>query len=201
MSTVFIVDDDKAFRNSLKYLLESVAIKVETYASAESFLANDSLHTQGCLLLDVRMPEMSGLQLQQELNKHHYPLPVIMLTGHSDVPMAVQAMKYGAMEFIEKPFNDQELLEVIHIALKRDKENHHKRLEHASINARLKNLTRREAEVLHLIIRKYANKEIANKLSVSIKTVEAHRKRVMDKMHANSLVNLLEMLNRHQITA
>jgi FixJ family two-component response regulator len=198
MATVFIVDDDEAFRQSLKYLLESVEMQVETYASAEAFLKGYTLYTQGCLLLDVRMPEMSGLQLQQELAKHPYPLPVIMLTGHGDVPMAVQAMKYGAMEFMEKPFNDQELLERIQMALKKDKQNYKKRIDDQTIKARLASLTRRETEVLHLITNKYANKTIAEKLHVSIKTVESHRKNVMNKMYAKSLVDLLDMLRHHQ---
>ena len=199
MITVFIVDDDEAFRDSLKYLLESVSMVVETYTSAEDFLKNYTPYRQGCLLLDIRMPEMSGLQLQQELNKYHYPLPIIMLTAHGDVPMAVQAMKHGAMEFLEKPFNDQELLELIQLALKTDEKNYKKRLEYDSIIARLKNLTRREHEVLLLVVNKHSNKVIAEKLSVSIKTVESHRKHVMDKLQASSLVDLLEMLGRHQI--
>ncbi len=199
MITVFIVDDDEAFRDSLKYLLESVSMVVETYASAEDFLKNYTPYRQGCLLLDIRMPEMSGLQLQQELNKYHYPLPIIMLTAHGDVPMAVQAMKHGAMEFLEKPFNDQELLELIQLALKTDKKNYKKRLEYDSIIARLKNLTRREHEVLLLVVNKHSNKVMAEKLNVSIKTVESHRKHVMEKLHANSLVDLLEMLGRHQV--
>jgi len=199
MITVFIVDDDEAFRDSLKYLLESVSMVVETYASAEGFLKNYTPYRQGCLLLDIRMPEMSGLQLQQELNKYHYPLPIIMLTAHGDVPMAVQAMKHGAMEFLEKPFNDQELLELIQLALKTDKKNYKKRLEYDSIIASLENLTRREHEVLLLVVDKHSNKVMAEKLRVSIKTVESHRKHVMDKLHASSLVDLLEMLGRHQI--
>lgn len=199
MSTVFIVDDDEAFRNSLRYLLESVEMEVEAYASAEAFLKNYNAYSQGCLLLDIRMPEMSGLQLQQALNNYHYPLPIIMITGHGDVPMAVQAMKHGAMEFVEKPFNDQELLELIQLALNKDKENYAKRLEYDSITARLKNLTRREYEVLRLVVDKYSNKAMAKKLKVSIKTVESHRKHAMDKMHAQSLVDLLEMLGRHHI--
>lgn len=199
MTMVFIVDDDEAFRDSLKYLLESVALCVKTYASAEAFLKAYTLHTQGCLLLDVRMPEMSGLQLQQELKKDRYPIPIIMITGHGDVPMAVQAIKQGAIEFVEKPFNDQKLLELIHCALKKDKTNYQKRLEYHSILARLENLTRRETEVLRLVCDKHSNKIIANKLKISIKTVEAHRKNLMDKMLADSLVDLLEMLNKYKI--
>lgn len=199
MATVFIVDDDDAFRQSLKYLLESVLMDVQTYASAEAFLESYTSYTQGCLLLDVRMPEMSGLQLQQELNKYHYPLPIIMLTGHGDVPMAVQAMKYGAMEFMEKPFNDQALLECIHLALRKDKINYKKRLDYHTVKARLLSLTRREKEVLQLIIDKHTNKSIAEKLRVSVKTIESHRKNVMDKMYTKSLVDLLDVLRRHQI--
>jgi len=123
-----------------------------------------------------------------------------MVTGHGDVPMAVRAMKSGAMEFVEKPFNDQDLLDLIHVALAQDKVNHRKRLEYDSIVARMKNLTRREEEVLSLVIAKHSNKNIADKLKVSVKTVESHRKNLMQKMHAESLVHLLEMLGSHAIT-
>lgn len=200
MTTVFIVDDDEAVRDSLGYLLESVGMKVETYESAEGFLDNYTIYRKGCLLLDIRMPGMSGLQLQQELNKNRYPIPIIMVTGHGDVPMAVRAMKNGAMEFVEKPFNDQDLLDLIHVALAQDNVNHRKRLEYDSIVARMKNLTRREEEVLSLVIAKHSNKDIADKLKVSVKTVESHRKNLMQKMHAESLVHLLEMLGPHAIT-
>lgn len=197
--TIFVVDDDIAVRKSLSWLLESVNLNVEAFDSAESFLQAYSIYRVGCLLLDIRMPGMSGLQLQEELNKQKYPLPTVVITGHGDVPMAVRAMKNGALEFIEKPFNDQDLLDIIHIALEKDRINQKKRLEYDSIMARIANLTRREKEVLSLITGNLSNKQIAQKLGLSIKTVEAHRSRLMEKMHAESLVHLLEMLRKHQI--
>lgn len=197
--TIFVIDDDAAVRESLSWLLESVNLHVERYDSAETFLESYSIHKIGCLLLDIRMPGMSGLQLQEKLNKYKYTLPIIIITGHGDVPLAVRAMKNGALEFIQKPFNDQDLLDIIHIALEKDRINHKKRLEHDSIIARINNLTRREKEVLLLITDNKSNKEIASELYLSIKTVEAHRSNLMEKMHADSLVHLLDMLRRHQI--
>ena len=180
-------------------MLESVNLHVESFDSAEAFLAHYDTYRIGCLLLDIRMSGMSGLQLQKQLNKHKFSLPVIIITGHGDVPMAVRAMKNGAMEFIEKPFNDQDLLDSIQIGLEKDKISQKKRLEYGSLMARIDNLTRREREVLLLIIQNYSNKEIAENLSLSIKTVESHRSRLMEKMHAESFVHLLDMLRKYQI--
>ena len=191
--TVFIVDDDPAVRDSLRWLLESMRLRVATFDSAEAFLKFYTMHMVGCLILDVRMPGMSGLQLQQHLTKQQYALPIIFITGHGDIPMAVRAMQAGAKYFLEKPFEDQLLLDYVNEALALDKENQQARLRLTTIRARIANLTDRETEVMDLVIRNHSNKEIAEKLGVSIKTVEFHRSHMMDKMHATSLIELVNM--------
>ncbi|WP_028489856.1 response regulator transcription factor [Thiothrix lacustris] len=191
--TVFIVDDDPAVRDSLRWLLESMRLRVATFGSAEDFLKFYTMHMVGCLILDVRMPGMSGLQLQQFLTKQKYSLPIIFITGHGDIPMAVRAMQAGAMYFLEKPFEDQVLLDYVHEALALDNDNQQSRIRLTMIQARIANLTEREREVMDLVIDNHSNKEIASKLGVSIKTVEFHRSHMMDKMHATSLIELVNM--------
>lgn len=191
--TVFIVDDDPAVRDSLRWLLESMRLKVATFGSAEDFLKFYTMHMVGCLILDVRMPGMSGLQLQQFLTKQKYALPILFITGHGDIPMAVRAMQAGAMYFLEKPFEDQVLLDYVHEALALDIENQQSRIRLTMIQARIANLTEREREVMEFVIDNHSNKEIATKLGVSIKTVEFHRSHMMDKMHATSLIELVNM--------
>jgi len=190
---VFVVDDDQAMRNSLKWLIESVGMKVETYSTANEFIQNYYPGRAGCLLLDVRMPGMSGLELQEHFIKHQINIPIIIITGHGDVPMAVRAMKSGAIDFIEKPFNDELLLESIRNALTMDVEQRAAQAERAEIATRLANLTPREHEVMEMVTAGKANKEIAQTLGVSAKTVEAHRSRVMEKMQADSLAELVKM--------
>ena len=190
---VFVVDDDQAMRNSLKWLIESVGMKVETYSTADDFIQNYYPGRAGCLLLDVRMPGMSGLELQEHFIKHQIKIPIIIITGHGDVPMAVRAMKSGAVDFIEKPFNDELLLESIRNALSMDVDQRAAQAERAEIATRLANLTPREHEVMEMVTAGKANKEIAQTLGVSAKTVEAHRSRVMEKMEANSLADLVKM--------
>ncbi len=192
--TVFIVDDDPAVRDSLRWLLESMRLKVITFESAEEFLQFYTMHMVGCLILDVRMPGMSGLQLQQFLTKQKYSLPIIFITGHGDIPMAVRAMQAGAMFFLEKPFEDQILLDYVNEALALDKDNQQARIRLTMIQARISNLTDREREVMNLVTQNYSNKEIAEKLGVSIKTVEFHRSHMMEKMHAHSLIDLVSMV-------
>mgnify|MGYP001546610473 CR=1 FL=1 len=192
--TVFVVDDDAAVRDSLRWLLESLQLKVETFESAEQFLENYSIYRVGCLLLDLRMPGMSGLQLQQRLAEQKFALPIIIITGHGDIPVAVRAVKNGAYDFIEKPFDNDRLVERVKDALELDKEHHPKRLALDAVNARIANLTPREKQVLEFVIDNHSNKEIAAKLGVSIKTVEFHRARVMEKMHADSLLHLAQMV-------
>ena len=191
--TVFIVDDDPAVRDSLRWLLESMRLRVATFGSAEDFLKFYTMHMVGCLILDVRMPGMSGLQLQQFLTKQKYSLPIIFITGHGDIPMAVRAMQAGAMYFLEKPFEDQVLLDYVHEALALDNDNQQSRIRLTMIQARIANLTEREREVMELVIDNHSNKEIASKLGVSTKTVEFHRSHMMDKMHATSLIELVNM--------
>ncbi|MGD8589820.1 MAG: response regulator FixJ [Chromatiales bacterium] len=191
--TVFVVDDDQAMRNSLKWLIESVAMQVETFDSADAFIRSYYPGRSGCLLLDVRMPGMSGLELQEYLVQQRISIPVIIITGHGDVPMAIRAMKSGAVDFIEKPFNDELLLESIRHALQRDEQQRDQQRQRAEIAERLARLTPREHEVMAMVTEGKANKEIAASLGVSAKTVEAHRARVMEKMEAHSLAELVRM--------
>ena len=191
--TVFVVDDDQPMRNSLKWLIESIGMKVKTYDSADEFLNSYYPGRAGCLLLDVRMPGMSGLDLQVHLARQDSRLPVIIITGHGDVAMAVKAMKAGAVDFIEKPFHDEELLGSIRNALDYDEQQRSLQSQRAEIAARLVELTPREHEVMEMVTDGKANKEIATALGVSAKTVEAHRARVMDKMRASSLAELVRM--------
>lgn len=190
---VFVVDDDQAIRNSLKWLIESVGLRVKTFDSADAFLAACYPGLAGCLLLDVRMPGMSGLELQTHLRRQEFRMPVIIITGHGDVAMAVQAMKDGAVDFIEKPFNDEALLGSIRNALDYDKEWRGANAIKAEVAARLAELTPREHEVMMMVTDGKSNKEIAAALGVSTKTVEAHRARVMEKMRAGSLAELVRM--------
>lgn len=191
--TVFVVDDDDAMRSSLKWLIESVDLKVECHASAESFINSYYPGRSGCLLLDVRMPGMSGLELQEYLQHHEITIPIIIITGHGDVPMSVRAMKAGATDFIEKPFNDELLLDSIRNALLLDETQRDQQAELAELAGRLALLTPREHEVMDMVTQGRSNKEIARALNVSAKTVEAHRAKVMEKMQAKSLAQLVRM--------
>jgi len=191
--TVFVVDDDEAMRSSLKWLIESTGLGVRTFDSADAFLTGYSPDWVGCLLLDVRMPGMSGLELQAYLEKTGYHLPVIIITGHGDVAMAVKAMRSGALDFIEKPFSDEDLLGSIRRALDADNQARTLRTERAQILARMEELTPREHEVMDLVTAGKSNKDMATALGVSAKTVEAHRAKVMDKMRATSLAELVRM--------
>jgi FixJ family two-component response regulator len=190
-ATVFVVDDDDAVRTSLRLLLKSVGLPVETFGSAQEFLDADRA---GCLVLDIRMPGMSGLELQQKLNEIHAITPIVFITGHGDVPMAVEAMQHGAVDFIQKPFRDQDLIDRINQALERDKENRAGLKERDAIRRRMEQLTPREREVLDLVTQGKANKVIAGDLNVSQRTVEIHRARVMEKMGASSLAHLVRMV-------
>jgi FixJ family two-component response regulator len=191
--TVFIVDDDPAIRIAMQALLESVNIQHEIFASADEFLQDEESHRFGCLVLDIRMPGLGGLELQDELISRGSPLPIIFITGHGDVPMAVDAMQKGAVDFIQKPFRDQELLDRIREALTTDRERREERDRHTEIESRLQRLTNREKEVLDLDVTGKPNKVIAYELDVSQRTVEIHRARVMEKMEARSLADLVRM--------
>ncbi|BAL23772.1 response regulator transcription factor [Azoarcus sp. KH32C] len=189
---IHIVDDDEALRDSLVWLLESSGHRVRAYESAEAFLADFNLAMTGCLVLDVRMPGMSGLELFEELRRRHCSLPVIFITGHGDVPMAVSAVKKGAVDFIEKPFSERDMLDLIAECLAAEQASRGRRQLEAETVRRLTQLTQREREVLDLIIAGKLNKQIADVLGISIKTVEVHRARVMEKMEANSLAELVQ---------
>jgi FixJ family two-component response regulator len=193
-STIFVVDDDLAVRDSLKLLLRSVGQSVETFGSAQEFLDGCGDDRPGCVVLDIRMPGMSGLELQQKLNEKHSILPIIFITGHGDVPMAVEAMQAGAVDFIQKPFRDQDLIDRINQALEKDNNNRAALGERNDIRRRLDTLTPREREVLDLVVHGKANKVIAGDLKLSQRTVEIHRARVMEKMQASSLAHLVRMV-------
>ncbi len=192
-ATVFVVDDDQAMRSSLKWLIETVGMRVEVFSSANEFIRSYYPGRAGCLLLDVRMPGMSGLELQEYFIQQQIKIPIIIITGHGDVPMAVRAMKVGAVDFIEKPFNDELLLDSIRNALALDVEQRAQQAERSEVAARLAHLTPREHEAMEMVTNGRANKEIATELGVSSKTVEAHRARVMEKMEASSLAELVKM--------
>jgi two-component system, LuxR family, response regulator FixJ len=192
--TIFVVDDDSAVRDALKLLLRSVGQAVETYGSGQEFLDGYSEDRPGCLVVDIRMPGMSGLELQQKLNERHSILPIIFITGHGDVPMAVEAMQAGAVDFIQKPFRDQDLIDRINQALEKDSHNRAALGERNDIRRRLETLTPREREVLDLVVHGKANKVIAGDLKLSQRTVEIHRARVMEKMQASSLAHLVRMV-------
>ena len=189
---VYLVDDDEALRDSLVWLLESQGFRVAAFPSAEDFLRAWRPEFNGCLLLDVRMPGMSGLELHERLRAQYCTLPVVFITGHGDVPMAVAALKKGAVDFIEKPFNDIELLRLVSQCLVKEEESRSRRRQDAEVSRRLDQLTQREREVLELIIAGKLNKQIADVLGISIKTVEVHRARVMEKMAAQSLAELVQ---------
>ena len=191
---VFIVDDDEAVRNSLRLLVKSVGLSATALVSAQEFLASYDPLQPGCLVLDVRMPGMSGLELQQQLNLRGAVIPVIFITGHGDVPMAVAAMQQGAFDFLQKPFRDQDLMDRIQRALEKDRANRAELGERSLIRQHHETLTPREREVLALVTSGKANKVMAADLGLSQRTIEIHRARVMEKMGASSLAHLVRMV-------
>jgi two-component system response regulator FixJ len=191
---VIVVDDDEAVRSSTRLLLKSVGLPAVTYSSAQEFLDNYDPQQPGCVVLDVRMPGMSGLELQQLLNLRGAVIPVIFITGHGDIPMAVEAMQQGAFDFLQKPFRDQDLLDRVQRALEKDKSNRALLREKSRIQERRDSLTPREREILELMTRGKPNKVMAADLGVSQRTVEIHRARVMEKMGASSLAQLVRMV-------
>jgi two-component system response regulator FixJ len=193
-SCVMVVDDDSGVRNAMRTLLKSVGLNSQVFASAQEFLTGYNPSQAGCVLLDIRMPGMSGLELQQELNLRGATIPVIFMTGHGDIPMAVEAMQHGAFDFLQKPFRDQDLLDRIQKAIVRDTKLRKALGEHSRIRAHLETLTEREREVLDLLILGKQNKQIAQDLGVSPRTVEIHRARVMEKMDAQSVAELVRMM-------
>ena len=192
-STVFLVDDDEAVRDSLTLLMKSVGLPSRAYASADDFLSEYDPDAPGCLVLDIRMPGMSGMELQQALIEKRAILPIIFITGHGDIPMAVEAMQRGAVDFIPKPFRDHELLDRIKQSLADDRDNRDALVEREEVEKRIATLTPREKEVMDLVVQGKANKVVAGDLGVSQRTVEIHRARVMEKMQVRSLAQLVRL--------
>jgi FixJ family two-component response regulator len=191
--TVYVVDDDEAVRDSLQWLLEGKDYRVRCFDSAESFLARFDPREVACLITDIRMDGMSGLELQDKLLDRKSPLPIVFITGHGDVPMAVNSMKKGAMDFIEKPFKEDALVSLVERMLEEARVAFSQSQEAASRDALLSRLTTREAQVLERIVAGRLNKQIADDLGISIKTVEAHRANVMEKLNANTVADLLKI--------
>jgi len=193
---VFVVDDDAPMRESLQNLLRSVGLRVEAFASAQEFLHSTRPDVPSCLVLDVRLPGLSGLELQQRLAEGDRAMPIIFITGHGDIPMTVQAMKAGAVEFLSKPFRDQALLDAIQQALARDRAAHEQRAQSEELRRRYRSLTPRERDVLALVVTGLLNKQIAGELGTSEASVKVHRQHVMAKMGAGSLAELVRMADR-----
>ena len=195
-AVVFVVDDDPSMRRSLETLLRSVGLDVRLFSSAQEFMQARRPDAPGCLVLDVRLPGMSGLAFQEELAKTGVALPVIFITGHGDVPMTVRAMKAGAVEFLTKPFDDQVLLDAIHAAIERDRARRRDAASRAALMARYHQLTERERQVMKLVVTGRVNKQIAADLGLSLVTVKVHRGQVMRKMLAKSVAELVRMADR-----
>ena len=192
-STVFVVDDDRSVREGLVDLITSVGMKAEAFSSAQEFLQHKRPDTPACLVLDVRLPGPSGLDLQRQLGRSEHPIPVIFITGHGDIPMSVRAMKDGAVEFLTKPFRHQDLLDAIHQALDSDGVAREQRAKAGELRRRYESLTPREREVMPLVVRGLLNKQIASELGAGEVTIKMHRGQVMHKMRAESVVELLRM--------
>jgi len=192
-ATVFVVDDDASVRKALARLIRSAGMTARPFPTAEAFLAESHLEPASCLVLDVRLPGLNGLQLQEALNQKGYPLAIIFITGHGDVPMSVRAMKAGAVDFLQKPFEDSDLLDAIRRAIARSRDAFAKQAESARVQGRYDTLTPREREVLSLVVAGRLNKQIAGELGAAEKTIKIHRGRVMAKMQAASLADLVRM--------
>jgi FixJ family two-component response regulator len=191
--TVYVVDDDEAVRDSLQWLLEGKDYRVRCFESAEAFLSRYDTREVACLIADIRMGGMTGLELQNRLLEKNSPLPIVFITGHGDVPMAVDTMKKGAMDFIQKPFNEAQLLDLVERMLERARSLFSEHQQAADRDALLSKLTTRESQVLERIVAGRLNKQIADDLGISIKTVEAHRANIMEKLNANTVADLLKI--------
>jgi len=198
---VFVVDDEPSVCASVKRLVRSVGIEVQTYSSAQEFLSGKRPDGPGCLVLDVRLPDLSGLDLQQELAKANITLPIIFVTGHGDIPMSVRAMKAGAVEFLTKPFREQDLLEAIQHGIQQHRTLREQRAEIFDLQSRYESLTLREREVFPLVAGGLLNKQVASQLGASEKTIKVHRGQVMHKMKAESLADLIHMAEKLKITS
>lgn len=195
-SVVFVVDDDPSVRSSLKFLISTVGLKVETFDSADGFLHKQLPDAPSCLVLDVRLPGLSGLDFQRELAARNIHIPIIFITGHGDIPMSVCAMKAGAVEFLSKPFRDQDLLDAIRIALERDREGREQEKAALDLKERFESLTARERKVISMVASGMLNKQIASELGTAENTVKVQRSRAMEKMHARSLADMVRMIEK-----
>jgi len=193
---VFVVDDDPSIRSSLKFLMSSVGLQVEGFESADALLKRNPPDAPSCLVLDVRLRGLSGLDFQRQLAARNCHMPIIFITGHGDIPMSVRAMKAGAVEFLTKPFRDQDLLDAVRIALEKDCERRERKKEVSDLKERYNSLTPREQEVISMVVSGMLNKQIADQLGTAENTVKVHRSRAMEKMHAQSVAELVKMLGK-----
>ncbi len=198
---VFVVDDDASVRSSLKFLLNTVGLQVETFDSAETFLLKKPPDKPSCLVLDIRLRGLSGLDFQRELAARNIQIPIVFITGHGDIPMSVRAMKAGAVEFLTKPFRDQDLLDAIRIALERDRAMRDQEKDVRELRQRFESLSPREREVISMVVAGMLNKQIAGELGPAENTVKVHRSRAMEKMHAQSLADLVRMMEKLKISS
>jgi FixJ family two-component response regulator len=194
--TIFVIDDDASVRKSLSRLLESMGFTAETFGSAEEFLERGHFEGIGCIVLDVAMPGLNGLELQDRLNKSEYTMPVIFITGHGDIPMSVTAMKKGAVDFLAKPFDDEGLLDAVRTAVEKDRKSHEARIEMRDIRKRIDRLTPRETQILRYVISGMLNKQIAFHLNIAEKTVKIHRANIMEKLHVTSVADLVRLAGK-----
>ena len=196
---VFVVDDDPSVRSAIKRLIASVGLQVELFGSAQEFLASRLPNLPSCLILDIRLPGISGLALQRQLAEANVQIPIIFITAHGDIPMTVRAMKAGAVEFLTKPFGDQDLLDAIHLALERDRTRRQQEEELAALRERFESLSPREREIVGMVVSGMLNKQIAARIGTAENTVKVHRSRAMEKMQAKSLADLIKMMERLQV--
>src|ERR1700736_2212000 len=195
-SVVFVVDDDPSVRRAIKLLLESIGLEVELFGSAQEFLPRGPTKGPGCLILDVRLPGVSGLDFQRQLSETKINIPIIFISAHGDVPMTVRAMKAGAIEFLTKPFRDQDLLDAVQVALERDRARRQREVEIATLRERFASLSPREREVIAMVVSGMPNKQTAAEIGITENTVKVHRSRAMEKMQAQSLADLVKMVER-----